>query len=89
IELDDKHEGYDIGRRLGNTGVSSALVQIALGIVSGYDDGRTSATVNLTPDGYAGIVMVSPPDEASKGINTKHRGKNPFMAHVPGWQDPQ
>ncbi|PNR67720.1 hypothetical protein LA22_16295, partial [Xanthomonas oryzae pv. oryzae] len=61
IELDDKHEGYDIGRRLGNTGVSSALVQIALGIVSGYDDGRTSATVNLTPDGYAGIVMVSPP----------------------------
>ncbi|QBG99089.1 DUF2875 domain-containing protein [Xanthomonas oryzae] len=77
IELDDKHEGYDIGRRLGNTGVSSALVQIALGIVSGYDDGRTSATVNLTPDGYAGIVMVSPPDEASKAVAIQH-GKHPF-----------
>ncbi|MGS0603837.1 DUF2875 family protein [Xanthomonas oryzae pv. oryzicola] len=77
IELDDKHEGYDIGRRLGNTGVSSALVQIALGIVSGYDDGRTSATVNLTPDGYAGIVMVSPPDEASKAAAIQH-GKHPF-----------
>ncbi|MGS0602568.1 type VI lipase adapter Tla3 domain-containing protein [Xanthomonas oryzae pv. oryzicola] len=89
IELDDKHEGYDIGRRLGNTGVSSALVQIGLAIQAGYEDDRTSATVNLTPDGYAGIVMVSPPDAASKGINTKHRGKNPFMAHVPGWKDPQ
>ncbi|MGS0540034.1 type VI lipase adapter Tla3 domain-containing protein [Xanthomonas oryzae] len=77
IELDDKREGYDIGRRLGNTGVSSALVQIALGIVSGYDDGRTSATVNLTPDGYAGIVMVSPPDEASKAAAIQH-GKHPF-----------
>ncbi|AKO04646.1 type VI lipase adapter Tla3 domain-containing protein [Xanthomonas oryzae pv. oryzicola] len=77
IELDDKHDGYDIGRRLGNTGVSSALVQIALGIVSGYDDGRTSATVNLTPDGYAGIVMVSPPDEASKAAAIQH-GKHPF-----------
>ncbi|OLK02295.1 hypothetical protein IXO222_02325, partial [Xanthomonas oryzae pv. oryzae] len=77
IELDDKHEGYDIGRRLGNTGVSSALVQIALGIVSGYDDGRTSATVNLTPDGYAGIVMGSPPDEASKAAAIQH-GKHPF-----------
>ncbi|PPV04691.1 hypothetical protein XBLMG947_4115 [Xanthomonas bromi] len=76
IELDDKHQGYDIGRRLGNTGVSSVLVQIALGIVSGYDDGRTSATVNLTPDGYAGIVMVSPPDEASKAAAT--HGKHPF-----------
>ncbi|QBG91388.1 type VI lipase adapter Tla3 domain-containing protein [Xanthomonas oryzae] len=89
IELDDKHQGYDIGRRLGNTGVSSALVQIGLAIQAGYEDDRTSATVNLTPDGYAGIVMVSPPDAASKGINTEHRGKNPFMAHVPGWQDPQ
>ncbi|QIE18898.1 type VI lipase adapter Tla3 domain-containing protein [Xanthomonas oryzae] len=89
IELDDNHDGYDIGRRLGNTGVSSALVQIGLAIQAGYEDDRTSATVNLTPNGYAGIVMVSPPDAASKGINTKHRGKNPFMAHVPGWQDPQ
>ncbi|AUI89464.1 DUF2875 domain-containing protein [Xanthomonas oryzae pv. oryzae] len=89
IELDDKHEGYDIGRRLGNTGVSSALVQIGLAIQAGYEDDRTSATVNLTPDGYAGIVMVSPPDAASKGINTTHRGKNPLMAHVPGWKDPQ
>ncbi|MGS0539199.1 type VI lipase adapter Tla3 domain-containing protein [Xanthomonas oryzae pv. oryzicola] len=89
IELDDKHQGYDIGRRLGNTGVSSALVQIGLAIQAGYEDDRTSATVNLTPDGYTGIVMVSPPDAASKGINTKHRGKNPFMAHVPGWKDPQ
>ncbi|ACD60751.1 DUF2875 family protein [Xanthomonas oryzae pv. oryzae] len=77
IELDDKHDGYDIGRRLGNTGVSSALVQIALGIVSGYDDGRTSGTVNLTTDGYAGIVMVSPPDEASKAAAIQH-GKHPF-----------
>ncbi|WP_033008249.1 type VI lipase adapter Tla3 domain-containing protein, partial [Xanthomonas oryzae] len=38
IELDDKHQGYDIGLRLGNTGVSSALVQIGLAIQAGYED---------------------------------------------------
>ena len=82
IELDDVHTGYDIGHRLGNTGVSSALVQIGLAIQAGYEDGRSSATINLTEDGYAGIIMVTPPDTQTKENNRKTRGDNPFLSHV-------
>ncbi|CCF95853.1 hypothetical protein B7R77_17275 [Ralstonia solanacearum K60] len=84
IELDNVKEGYDIGRRLGNTGVSSALVQIGLATVAGYQDGGASATVHLTEHRDAAIVMVSPPDETAKAANAKHRGANPFRTRVPG-----
>ncbi|MDB0573388.1 DUF2875 family protein [Ralstonia solanacearum] len=84
IELDNVKEGYDIGRRLGNTGVSSALVQIGLATVAGYQDGGASATVHLTEHRDAAIVMVSPPDETAKAANAKHRGVNPFRTRVPG-----
>jgi len=84
IELDHVKEGYDIGRRLGNTGVSSALVQIGLATIAGYEEGGASATVNLTENRDATIVMVSPPNEADKAASTKHRGANPFRARMPG-----
>ncbi|WP_122834795.1 type VI lipase adapter Tla3 domain-containing protein, partial [Burkholderia pseudomallei] len=37
--LDDVKEGYDIGRRIGNTGISSPLVQIGLGLIASYHEG--------------------------------------------------
>jgi hypothetical protein len=79
IDIGDVKEGYDIGRRIGNTGVSSALVQICLATMAGYEDGGASATINLMDDGTASIVMVSPPVEASKANNRQHRGPDPFM----------
>ncbi|MFM0742229.1 DUF2875 family protein [Paraburkholderia xenovorans] len=84
IELDNVKEGYDIGRRVGNTGVSSALVQIGLATVAGYENGGASATINLASNGTAGIVMVSPPNATSKAANVQHRGENPFRFRVPG-----
>ncbi|WP_432239306.1 type VI lipase adapter Tla3 domain-containing protein [Herbaspirillum robiniae] len=59
-------EGYDIGYRIGKTGVSSPLIQVGLAIVAGYEDGAASATVNLRPGGRASIVMVSPPEPERK-----------------------
>lgn len=78
IDLGDVKEGYDIGRRIGNTGVSSALVQVCLATMASYEDGGASATINLMDNGTASIVMVSPPDDASKMNNKQHRGSDPF-----------
>ncbi|PRF77272.1 hypothetical protein C6Q12_10600 [Burkholderia multivorans] len=78
--LSDVKDGYDIGARIGNTGVSSPLVQIGLGLIAGYQDGGASATVNRRPNGTASIVMVSPPDATSKAAwAQKNNGANPFQ----------
>lgn len=71
---DEVKEGYDIGARIGNTGVSSPLVQIGLGLIASYQQGGASATVNRRPNGMASIVMVSPPDEATKMAWAKNNG---------------
>ncbi|AGK49253.1 hypothetical protein BTI_2771 [Burkholderia thailandensis MSMB121] len=77
--LSDVKDGYDIGARIGNTGVSSPLVQIGLGLIAGYQDGGASATVNRRPNGTASIVMVSPPDATSKAAWLQaNNGANPF-----------
>ncbi|MEW5700597.1 hypothetical protein AB1699_32300, partial [Pseudomonas synxantha] len=66
IELGNVEEGYDIGRRLGNTGVSSTLVQINLATIASYKDGGVSAVVYSGKDGSVTVQMVRPPDEARK-----------------------
>ncbi|CAB3796480.1 hypothetical protein LMG28688_04314 [Paraburkholderia caffeinitolerans] len=83
IDIGEVKEGYDIGRRIGNTGVSSALVQLCLATIANYQEGGASATVNLMDNGTASIVMVSPPDEASKAGNAEHRGADPFKYRSP------
>ncbi len=72
-------EGYDIGARIGNTGISSPLVQVGLGLIASYVQGGASATVNRRPNGTATITMVSPPDAATKAAWVQQRGKtDPF-----------
>nr|WP_305882121.1 DUF2875 family protein [Herbaspirillum sp. WGmk3] len=76
---DEVKEGYDIGARIGNTGTSSPMVQIGLGLIASYHQGGASATVNRRPNGMASIIMVSPPDEATKATWAKtHSGRSPF-----------
>ncbi|RAM62434.1 hypothetical protein RB25_00120 [Herbaspirillum rubrisubalbicans] len=76
---DEVKEGYDIGARIGDTGTSSSMVQIGLGLIASYHQGGASATVNRRPNGMATIIMVSPPDEATKAAWAKnHGGKSPF-----------
>ncbi|NWB93955.1 type VI lipase adapter Tla3 domain-containing protein [Pseudomonas agarici] len=77
------NEGYDIGRRLGNTGVSSALVQINLATIASYQSGGISAVVYSGSDASATIQMVRPPDETSKARNTQWRSKDPFKYGAP------
>ncbi|AMO96166.1 hypothetical protein CFter6_3533 [Collimonas fungivorans] len=76
---DEVKEGYDIGARIGNTGTSSPMVQIGLGLIASYQQGGASATVNRRPNGMASIVMVSPPDEATKAAWAQNHGSvSPF-----------
>jgi hypothetical protein len=65
----DVKEGYDIGYRLGNTGITSGVVQIALSLMSGYKDGKASAAVIRDAGGNAELVMVTPPDDVDKSRN--------------------
>jgi hypothetical protein len=77
--LDEVTEGYDIGARIGNTGVSSPLIQLGLGLIASYNEGGASATVNRRPNGMASIVMVSPPEASVKEAwSQKKNGANPF-----------
>ncbi|MFJ3317953.1 DUF2875 family protein [Herbaspirillum huttiense] len=77
---DEVKEGYDIGARIGNTGTSSPMVQIGLGLIASYHQGGASATVNRRPNGMASIIMVSPPDETIKATWAKdHGGRSPFQ----------
>lgn len=83
LDIGNVEEGYDIGRRLGNTGVSSALVQINLACIASYLDGGTSAVVYAGADGSLTVQMVRPPDEARKEKNRKNRGVDPFNYGLP------
>ncbi|WP_439869508.1 type VI lipase adapter Tla3 domain-containing protein [Pseudomonas syringae] len=83
LELGNVEEGYDIGRRLGNTGVSGALVEINLATIASYKDGGVSAVVYAGTDGSLTVQMVRPPDEARKAKNSQNRGADPFTFGSP------
>ena len=83
LDIGNVEEGYDIGRRLGNTGVSGALVQINLATIASYLEGGTSAVVYAGADGSLTVQMVRPPDKARKAKNRKTRDGDPFRYGSP------
>ncbi|MFM0287495.1 type VI lipase adapter Tla3 domain-containing protein [Paraburkholderia megapolitana] len=67
IDLDDPKDAFDMQRRIGgDTGTSSTWVQVALAVMMGYSDGKTSALINLRDPLHATIIMMTPPDAASR-----------------------
>ncbi|MFJ4351010.1 DUF2875 family protein [Pseudomonas sp. NPDC089428] len=83
LDVGNVDEGYDIGRRLGNTGVSGALVEINLATIASYLDGGASAVVYAGSDGSLTVQMISPPDETRKAKNQQNRGADPFKYGLP------
>ena len=78
-QLGDVKEGYDIGARIANTGVSSPLVQVGLGLIASYLEGGASATIDRRPNGLATITMISPPGAEAKAAWVQKHGKSdPF-----------
>ncbi|WP_085987396.1 type VI lipase adapter Tla3 domain-containing protein [Pseudomonas alabamensis] len=84
LDVGNVEEAYDLGRRLGNTGVSSALVEINLATIASYLDGGASAVVYAGSDGSLTVQMISPPTEARKAKNAQNRGADPFIYGLPG-----
>ncbi len=72
-------EGYDIGRRLGDTGLGSALVQIGLAAIASYKDGGVSAVMYAGEDGSVSLQMVRPPSAEEKKHNAPYGEEDPFM----------
>lgn len=70
IDLDDPKDAFDMQRRIGgDTGTSSTWVQIALALMMGYSDGKTSALINLRDPMHATIIMLTPPDGGSRAAH--------------------
>ncbi|MEN5208643.1 DUF2875 family protein [Stenotrophomonas terrae] len=79
LELGNVDEGYDIGRRLGDTGLGSALVQIGLGAIASYKDGGASAVMYAGDNGSISLQMVRPPSAEEKLHNRPYSEADPFM----------
>ena len=54
------------------------MVQLGLGLIAGYGDGKTSATITRRPDGRATIIMVSPDPVRKAQWEQAHNNANPF-----------
>ena len=67
VDIDDPKDAFDMQRRIGgDTGTSLIWVLTALALTMGYGDGKTSALINLRDPLHATIVMLTPPDAASR-----------------------
>lgn len=83
IDVDNMDQGFDIGVRLGNTGIASPFVQIALGTMASYKLGGATATVHRRENGDVTFTMISPSDpEQHAAWQARSGKKNPFYAHV-------
>lgn len=83
LDLSHADAGYDIGRRLGKTGVSSPMVQINLATFASYLEGGVSAVVYSGADGSMSVQMLRPPSEDAKARNAKRRSADPFAYGMP------
>lgn len=52
--------------------------RLDLGLIAGYGDGKTSATITRRPDGSATISMVSPDPVRKAQWEQAHSNANPF-----------
>ena len=84
IETTNPQEGFDLGRRLGDTGVSSALVAINVATMASYLDGGISAVVYMGSDESVTVQMVRPPDDLRRAENALTRGPDPFVFRIYG-----
>lgn len=73
-------------RRLGNTGAATFFVQMALGVMGSYNEGGTSAAVNLRDPAGASIVFISPPTEERRKAQ---EGRDVFKHQVKPSIDPE
>jgi hypothetical protein len=83
LDPNDPMHSYNLSTRIGNTGVSSPFVQLALGTMRSYDKGGVSAAVNLRQGDRASIILVEPPTPQEKANNKPNPDNNARYASDP------
>jgi len=83
LDISDAEHSYNLYTRIGNTGVSSPFVQLALGTMKSYDSGTVSATFNLRQAERASIILVEPPTAQEKANNKPNPDNNARYASDP------
>lgn len=82
LDMANANEAFDIGLRVGNTGVGSPLLSINLATAASHEAGGVSAVVYTGEDHSMTFQMIRPPNAARKRRNEQSEGfANPF---VPG-----
>lgn len=71
----------DTDKRLGNTGATTLLMQMAIGVMGTYRDGGISAAINLRDQNEASIVFISPPSDEKRKTQKHPNGGDVFAHH--------
>lgn len=66
FDLFDPKQGYNIHRRLGETGAASPFVMWNLGLIASYRNKNTSVAVNLRDPNQATITVITPSTDKRK-----------------------
>lgn len=78
LYINNPYVSFDVGTRLGDTGVVSPFVQIAFGMRFIYDFNDVAATIHRRKNGDVTFTMISPPDIESKAAQSFGR---PFHSY--------
>jgi hypothetical protein len=66
IDSSKTNQFIDTDRRLGNTGVATFFMQMAIGVIGSYQEGGVSAAFNLRDPNEASIILITPPSEEKR-----------------------
>lgn len=75
IDPSKSNQFIDTDRRLGNTGVATFFMQMAIGVIGSYQEGGVSAAFNLRDPNEASIILITPPSEEKR--KTQHHSIGP------------
>lgn len=66
IDLLDMKQGYDLNRRLGETGAATAVAGVGLASIAAWETGGTALVIHARRDDSAVVLAVRPSDEAHR-----------------------
>jgi hypothetical protein len=83
LDMTNAEEAFDIGQRIGNTGIGRTLLLINLATAASHEAGGVSAVVYTGEDHSTTFQMIRPPTAARKRQNEQREGfANPFTPHI-------
>lgn len=66
FDLLDVKKGYDLNRRLGDTGAATALAGVGLASMAAWENGSTALVIHARRDDGATVLAVKPPSDVQR-----------------------